>query len=81
MEVAYGVTQRIFHVLLLHPFSMNQSIPIEFTEADEAFLLSILHEMLHPTPGQNYLSEQFVSQLESRNGYLLLLMVRVGLFF
>lgn len=60
---------------------MNQSIPIEFTEADEAFLLAILHEMLHPTPGQNYLSEQFVSQLESRNGYLLLLMVGTWLFF
>ena len=56
-------------------------IPEVFTEADEGYLLAVLQEMLHPTAGGYYLSQEFTSQLEQRNGYLLLLMVREFLVF
>ena len=56
-------------------------IPEVFSEADEGYLLAVLQEMLHPTAGGYYLSQEFTSQLEQRNGYLLLLMVREFLVF
>lgn len=56
-------------------------IPEVFTESDEEYLLAVLQEMLHPTAGGYYLSQEFTSQLEQRNGYLLLLMVREFVVF
>ena len=56
-------------------------VPDVFTGADEGYLLAVLQEMLHPTAGGYYLSQEFTSLLEQRNGYLLLLMVRKFFLF
>ena len=54
---------------------IQQSVPNTFGESDEAWLLSVLGEMLHPSSSTSYLSEQYVKEIEGRPGYLELLLV------
>ena len=54
---------------------MQLSVPNTFGESDEAWLLSVLGEMLHPSSSTSYLSEQYVKEIEGRPGYLELLLV------
>ena len=54
---------------------MQQSIPNVFRESDEAWMLSVLGEILHPSASTSYLSEQYVKEIEKRPGYLELLLV------
>ena len=56
-------------------FFMQIQIPSEFGEGDVGFMLRILDEMLHPRSGTVCLSQQYINELEKRQGYLLLLMV------
>lgn len=54
---------------------MQQPVSSAFSESDEEWLLSVLQEMLHPSSSTSYLSEQYVKELEGRQGYLELLLV------